>query len=593
MASSAITARFLPPVEIFLKNLSTPEGNLSYEVERLLTFAENMHPKLTAIELATNGYYYDTTEDRIMCFSCKSVVKFSDSSFKHKNPCRYKFDSIPVFLYDETDGENAAAVNIPNTILETDSVIPKKETLNKNEMLDMQKRLDTFKNWNRSTPVTPTDLAKSGFYFLGYGDAVKCAYCSVQLRNWKENDDVHEEHSCFSPTCPNLKSFIKKDLKSELNRIKSFLKWSSYPLKPNDLAANGFFHKGPADNVCCVFCKCEIKNWKANDNIKEKHRLVSPNCPFLCEDFVDNIPIPTKSDIIFDRPIHPGLSLYGERLKTFSSWPKDKKQHPEALAEAGFYHNGNADTVICFSCDGGLRNWEEDDIPWEEHARWFPRCTFVQQKKDPKYIREANVKHRVSSDDLESSQVRSDFDSPEIDAIGRYYDMEDNWTSDNPTSSSPKLKNRKSKASCMETPTVKALLSMGYNRNLVKRIVKNKIKETGSSFSQASDLLDAIENDAHYKAGNDDDIEEVSDEEEPDQTREKHDAEMSSTASADIIAENTMLKEQKLCKICLDEELSVVFLPCGHLVSCASCAPALSNCPLCRKKVHGMVKIFF
>ncbi|XP_014776964.1 baculoviral IAP repeat-containing protein 7 [Octopus bimaculoides] len=589
MASSVVTARYLPPEKVFLKNLSTPEGDLSYEIERLLTFFENMHPKLTAIELATNGYYYDTTEGKIMCFSCKIVVKFSDSSFKHKHPCRYKIDSIPVFLYDEADGENAAAFSVQNTTLETDSVIPKKETLNTDQMLDMQRRLDTFKKWNRSTPVTPTDLAKSGFYYLGYGDAVKCAYCSVQLRNWKENDNVQDEHTRFSSKCPNLESFFKTGLKSELNRIKSFLKWSTdYPLKPNDLAANGFYHKGPADNVCCIFCKCEIKNWKANDNIKEKHRFVSPNCLFLCEDFVDNIPIPNKSDIIFDRPIHPGLALLSERLRTFSSWPKNKKQDPKALAEAGFYHNGNADTVICFSCDGGLRNWEEDDIPWEEHARWFPRCTFVKQMKDSKYISDANVRNRVSSYDPAFSQDGPDYHSLQTDAIGSYHFMEDNRTSDASTSSSPKLKTRKPKASSMETPTVKALLSMGYNRNKVKRIVKNKIKETGSSFSQASDLLDAIEND-HF----DDNDEEVSDEEEPDQTREKHDTEMSATASADLIAENTMLKEQKLCKICLDEELSVVFLPCGHLVSCASCAPALTNCPLCRKKVHGMVKIFF
>ncbi|XP_014769317.1 baculoviral IAP repeat-containing protein 7-A [Octopus bimaculoides] len=386
------------------------------------------------------------------------------------------------------------------------------------------------------------------------------------------------------------------ELKSELNRIKSFCKWStSYPLKPNDLAANGLYHKGPEDNVCCVFCKCEIRNWKANDNIKEKHRLVSPNCPFLCEDFVDNTPIPNKSDIIFDRPKHPGLSLLIERLKTFSSWPKDKKQKPEALAEAGFYHIGKADTVICFNCDGGLRNWKEDDIPWEEHARWFPRCTFVQQLKDSKYIGEANVKNRVSSLDSAMNSFSQDRpDSPflQLDSIGRYFRMEDNRRiSDTSTSCSPELKYHKTKTSCMETPKVKAVLSMGYKRNLVKRIVKNKIKETGSSFLQASDLLDAIENNPHFD--DDEEEEEVSDEEEPDQTRAKHDTKMASAARPDLIAENNMLKEQKLCKICLDEELSVVFLPCGHLVSCASCASALTNCPLCRKIIHGLVKIFF
>ncbi|XP_014774540.1 putative inhibitor of apoptosis isoform X1 [Octopus bimaculoides] len=577
----------------FLKNLSTPPGDLRYEIERLLTFFENIHPKLTSVQLSGNGYYYDTTAEKIMCYFCKTVVKFSDSSFKHDHSCRYKVDSFPVYLYDETDGENAAAFNVQNTERETETVVTtsteKVINSNKNEMLDMQKRLDTFKNWNKSVPVTPTDLAKNGFYYLGYGDAVKCAYCSVQLRNWKENDDVHKEHTRFSPKCPNLESFMKMDLKYELNRIKSFVKWTtSYPLKAKDLAANGFYHKGPADNVCCIFCKCEINNWKANDNIKEKHRSVSPNCPFLCEKLVGNVPIQARSNILFDRPIHPNLALLSERLKTFSSWPKDKKQKPEVLAEAGFFHNGKSDTVICFSCDGGLCNWDDDDQPWHEHARWFPRCTFVQQMKDSKYIASASMKNKASSYNQVLDNASSVLDGSAEPTEGSST-IEDVTTFPNtPTSGIlPKSRNLKYKYSCLDTPPVLAVLSMGYKRNVVKRVVKNKIKETGSSFSKASQLLEAI----HKCPDFDDDIEDVSDEEEPVQTTIKNDTEMS--ANADLVKENNMLKELKLCKICLDEELSVVFLPCGHLVSCASCAPALSNCPVCRQKVHGMVKTFF
>lgn len=34
---------------------------------------------------------------------------------------------------------------------------------------------------------------------------------------------------------------------------------------------------------------------------------------------------------------------------------------------------GHGDNVKCFYCDGGLRNWEPGDDPWQEHAKWFPR----------------------------------------------------------------------------------------------------------------------------------------------------------------------------------------------------------------------------
>ena len=59
-----------------------------------------------------------------------------------------------------------------------------------------------------------------------------------------------------------------------------------------------------------------------------------------------------------------------------------------------------------------------------------------------------------------------------------------------------------------------------------------------------------------------------------------------------IKAENQKLKEQTICKVCLDKPVSIVFLPCGHLVTCAECAPAMKKCPICRGIVKGMVKAF-
>lgn len=53
------------------------------------------------------------------------------------------------------------------------------------------------------------------------------------------------------------------------------------------------------------------------------------------------------------------------------------------------------------------------------------------------------------------------------------------------------------------------------------------------------------------------------------------------------------LSEALLCKICYDQDMSMVFLPCGHSLSCPSCATALTHCPLCRKKISATVRAFF
>lgn len=61
----------------------------------------------------------------------------------------------------------------------------------------------------------------------------------------------------------------------------------------------------------------------------------------------------------------------------------------------------------------------------------------------------------------------------------------------------------------------------------------------------------------------------------------------------EVKKENELMKEAQMCKICCEERVSIVFLPCGHLVSCAQCAPALKKCPMCRKPIKGSTKVTF
>ena len=46
------------------------------------------------------------------------------------------------------------------------------------------------------------------------------------------------------------------------------------------------------------------------------------------------------------------------------------------------------------------------------------------------------------------------------------------------------------------------------------------------------------------------------------------------------------------CKVCLDNNIDSVFLPCGHLVVCTNCAPSLDMCPVCRRKINETIKVF-
>ena len=54
------------------------------------------------------------------------------------------------------------------------------------------------------------------------------------------------------------------------------------------------------------------------------------------------------------------------------------------------------------------------------------------------------------------------------------------------------------------------------------------------------------------------------------------------------------IHEQKLCKLCMVEDVSTVFLPCGHLCCCNNCAnlPVVKNCPICRVAIQKSIKVY-
>lgn len=85
--------------------------------------------------------------------------------------------------------------------------------------------------------------------------------------------------------------------------------------------------------------------------------------------------IPEKGNVL----PHPEFSTYESRLITFHDWPISIQQQPEELANAGFYYTGMSDKTICFSCGGGLKNWEEHDIPLVQHKICFPRCNYLKK----------------------------------------------------------------------------------------------------------------------------------------------------------------------------------------------------------------------
>jgi len=58
------------------------------------------------------------------------------------------------------------------------------------------------------------------------------------------------------------------------------------------------------------------------------------------------------------------------------------------------------------------------------------------------------------------------------------------------------------------------------------------------------------------------------------------------------LEEIRQLEESRRCKRCHREDACVVFMPCGHLVCCVSCADEVEQCPVCKEFIQERVRSF-
>ena len=201
-----------------------------------------------------------------------------------------------------------------------------------------------------------------------------------------------------------------RELYKESERLTTFQRWS-YFMDKTTLALTGFYYTGVEDRVKCYFCGVEVSHWEEGDTVLGEHKRWSSNCPLLCRNETTNEPL--NLDLLnsalnsiadiepsYDQlpPLSAGndYTIENMRLKSFDGC-KDGTFHQsyESLSDAGFYYTGSEDAVRCFSCAGGLKSWTPQDVPWEEHARLYPTCNYLNLVKGPKYV--DSIKNNVNN----------------------------------------------------------------------------------------------------------------------------------------------------------------------------------------------------
>jgi baculoviral IAP repeat-containing protein 2/3 len=304
-----------------------------------------------------------------------------------------------------------------------------------------QNRLDTFQEWPHDAVVSPQRIAKAGFFYTRQDLTVECFSCHLQISEWNYGDQVMAKHKTLSPSCPFVlnpttsgnvptisqptnvpsSSTTSDSMKDEATRLKTFKKWPiPHIVSPESLARAGFYYLNTGDTTKCAFCKGVVRAWEVGDDPDREHKRHFEDCPFVLTEIVPRLnPNPSngvRTDSSFSNlhlvanenlhclgvqthkgPKKPNFATLESRLRSFAMWPPDLIQTPDILSQAGFYYEGMGDQVRCFHCDGGLRHWDPQDDPWTEHARWFPRCSFIKLVKGQDFVTACSLELNVNS----------------------------------------------------------------------------------------------------------------------------------------------------------------------------------------------------
>lgn len=193
------------------------------------------------------------------------------------------------------------------------------------------RRLSTFIDWpiKNDFRLTPSELAKAGFYYLRFKDHCACAFCRGIIGAWEPGDTPRGEHRRHFDHC----EFLVSD-------------------------------GGKVNNI----------------TIEEEKLLNKAGVSALTTIGYEGL-CPPSTYYAQKRREESFYEQYG-RTHPYS-WPFMQALHPQRMANAGFYYAGLSDHVRCFKCSLGLRNWVgEIHDPLYQHLKYSPECDYARRIRD-------------------------------------------------------------------------------------------------------------------------------------------------------------------------------------------------------------------
>ncbi|XP_053405657.1 E3 ubiquitin-protein ligase XIAP-like [Mercenaria mercenaria] len=252
------------------------------------------------------------------------------------------------------------------------------------------------------------------------------------------------------------------------------------------------------------------------------------------------------------------------RLYSFMTFPPDSAVRPILLRfpKAGFYYTGSGEEVACFCCGLKIEFWPADETAFEVHRRLSPHCRYI------------------CGGDTTNITIHGDNRLKTVPnySKGSYFTSECGKTLSETQSVHFNFKNSDSESD--KGSYTKSSHTAGQSNDTGLKVeLYPRISGSRPKYSDYALLSERLASSSQWP--------------------ERHGLEPQVLAKAGfysaekqrLLEENRRLKDLITCKICLDNDACVVFLPCGHLMSCIECSKSLRKCAICRTVLQRTVRV--
>ena len=442
---------------------------------------------------------------------------------------------------------------------------------------------------NVAPPTVTTQNYSQGFNHMNSSGGPSLASVEPALSYGVSSAGVGRNSSTYrsignSTAVVNSRSIDMSDVDK---RLETFLTWPRFALlEPKELADAGFVYTGKEDGVSCYMCKVLLKQWEHGDTAWKEHERWSPVCPLVIEHLRQkNRLVRHYSDSVLNSQQQQNHNA--SPTPSFSSVNETylRRQHLQQYTES-------------FEVQHSTRSLPADVHSTVSSPDLLTRSVPYSQYQDA--FRSSSIDH-LSNSSQDSRNLQNQETYYESRHRIRRQGIEQQDATYKPSSvtkfnqSKPSVEDDETRRSTTRND-VNSLVAMGFSEDVIYRTINCYVSYARKNFNNLNDMAQAVlyfQEYGHLEGtpfGKNLNIE-------PSQKGEDMFYKRAEIPNYGIVEQNSTSQlnndDRQSCKICMDNDVEVTFVPCGHLIVCESCAFGRKECPICRKQIIETVRTYF